>query len=229
MSEAGVALSTAAIADASLRLGVVVRSGPARLQPLIPGATFIGSARPITHLGSVDVLLETIDDAPAGSVLVVDNGGREDEACLGDLVVLEARLAGFAGIVVWGRHRDTAQLVHIGLPLHSLGAYSFGPRRVPPAGRPMRSAYVDGVAVTDQDQVVADDDGVLFLGPDRRDDVLALAAQIQDTETAQARRMEGGESLRHQLDFAAYRARQAADPSLTLRQHLLERGNSIEV
>jgi regulator of RNase E activity RraA len=42
-----------------------------------------------------------------GDVLVVDNGGRLDEACVGDLVALEAKHAGVAGIAIWGLHRDT--------------------------------------------------------------------------------------------------------------------------
>jgi hypothetical protein len=40
--------------------------------------------------------------------------------------------------------------------------------------------------------------------------------------------MADGESLRAQLDFADYRRRQAADPALTLRRHLAERGGAIE-
>ncbi len=222
-------LFTAAVADASLRVGVPARPGPAALVPLLRGRAFSGPARPVTHHGSVDVFLEAIDDAEAGAVLVIDNGGREDEACVGDLILLEAREAGLAGVVVWGRHRDTAQLVEIGLPLLSLGARSFGPRRVPPAGRAMRSAFLDGVAVSEDDWVVGDDDGVLFLAPDRRDEILALAARIQDVETAQADRMRAGESLRRQLGFADYRRRQGEDPEYSLRRHLAERGGAIEV
>lgn len=221
--------ATAAVADASLRLGVPVRIGPARLRALQPDQPFSGPARPVTHLGSVDVILETIDDAPAGGVLVVDNGGREDEACVGDLLLLEAQGAGLAGVVIWGRHRDTAQLRRIALPLHSLGAYSFGPRRVPPAGRRMRTAFLDGAQVTEDDLVVADDDGVLILSADRGDEVFALAREIEAVESAQADRMRSGLSLREQLDFAGYRERQRTDPDLTLRRHLLERGTAIEV
>ena len=222
-------LPTAAVADASLRLGLPVRSAPASLRALLPDRPFSGPARPITHLGSVDVFLEVIDDAPPGSVLVVDNGGRTDEACVGDLIALEAHSAGFAGIVIWGLHRDTAQLREIGLPVVSLGATSFGPRRVPPAGRPMRSAFLDGVAVSEDDFVIGDDDGVVFVAPARRDEVLELAAQIQRVEGAQAERMRTGVSLREQLDFAGYRARQAVDPTYSLRDHLAQTGGAIEV
>jgi len=222
-------IPTAPIADASLRLGLPVRQGPARLVPLIPGRIFAGPAQPVTHLGSVDVILEAIDDAPPGAVLVVDNGGREDEACVGDLILLEASGAGLAGVVIWGRHRDTAQLREIGLPVHSLGAYSFGPRRVPPAGRAMRAAMLDGVPVAEGDWIFGDDDGILVAGPTRIDELLAAAAAILATETAQADRMRAGESLRTQLDFADYRAKQETDPSMTLRRHLEERGGAIEV
>jgi 4-hydroxy-4-methyl-2-oxoglutarate aldolase len=221
-------LPTAAVADAAVRLGVPLRSAPAALVPIFAGAVFAGPAAPITHLGSVDVLLETIDDAPDGAVMVVDNGGRLDEACVGDLITLEAKLAGLAGIVIWGLHRDTAQLHEIGLPVHSLGATAFGPRRVPPAGTPMRSAFFDGAAITGADWVFGDDDGVLFVGPERRDEVLELAATILATETAQSVRMSAGTSLRAQVDFDGYRAKQASDPTMTLRRHLVEQGGAVE-
>lgn len=221
-------LPTAAVADAAVRLGISIRQAPVALIPLNPGRRYSGPARPITHLGSVDVLLETIDDAPDGAVMVVDNGGRRDEACVGDLITLEAKLAGLSGIVIWGLHRDTAQLREIDLPVHSLGANPFGPRRVPPAGTPMRSAFFDGVAVTDADWVFGDDDGVLFVGPDRRDELLELAASILATESAQSVRMSAGTSLRAQVDFDGYRAKQAVDPTMTLRRHLVEQGGAVE-
>jgi 4-hydroxy-4-methyl-2-oxoglutarate aldolase len=220
---------TAAVADAALRLGVDARLAPVALRALLPTAPINGRARPVTHLGSVDVLLETIDDASPGDILVIDNGGRLDEACVGDLMVLEAERAGLAAMVVWGLHRDAAQLREIALPVWSLGTCPFGPRRVPPAGRRMASAFLDGVAVTESDHVIADDDGVLVVASDRIEGVLELAREIQRVETSQAERMRQGTSLREQLDFAAYRERQASDPDLTLRRHLQQRGGAIEV
>ncbi|WP_434318827.1 RraA family protein [Leifsonia sp. P73] len=221
-------LPTADVADAAVRLGIPVAAAPVALLALLPGRPFHGPAVPVTHLGSVDVLLETIDDAPPGAVLVVDNGGRRDEACVGDLMLLEAREAGLSGAVIWGLHRDTAQLREIGLPLFSLGANPFGPRRIPPAGIAMRSAMLDGVAVTPGDWIVADDDGVLVVGGDRRNELFAEARRIQTVEGAQSDRMRAGTSLRAQLDFARYRELQRSDPSLTLRRYLAETGGAIE-
>lgn len=221
--------ATAALADACVRLGVPLRVGPASLRPIAPHAPLAGPAMPVTHAGSVDVFLEAIDDAPPGAVLVVDNGGRDDEACVGDLVTLEAREAGLAGIIIWGRHRDTAQLVEIGLPVHSRGALPPGPRRVPPAGRAMRTAWLDGVEVTADDTIAADDDGVLVIPTGDWSRVAELAREIQQVEKAQADRMRAGASLRAQLDFAGYRARQATEPDLSLRRYLAERGGAIEV
>ena len=63
-------------------------------------------------------------------MLVVDNAGRDDEACVGDLITLEVRHAGLSGIVIWGLHRDTSELRTIRLPVFSQGALPAGPQRL---------------------------------------------------------------------------------------------------
>src|SRR6187549_3873494 len=95
-------LTTAHVADACLRLGITVRCAPPTLRPVSAGIHVAGRARPVRHVGSVDVFLEALGQAEPGDVLVVDNEGRTDEACVGDLVALEVARAGLAGIVIWG-------------------------------------------------------------------------------------------------------------------------------
>ena len=70
---------------------------------------------PARHAGSVDVFLEAFEHAREGDVLVVDDGGRTDQACIGDLVAAEARAAGVAGLLVWALHRDTADILAMAL------------------------------------------------------------------------------------------------------------------
>src|SRR5690349_13189637 len=103
-------LSTALVADACLRLAVPLRLAPWGIRALPRSARVAGRARPARHSGSVDIFLEAIEGAATGDVLVIDNAGRIDEACVGDLVALEAKAAGVAALVVWGLHRDTADL-----------------------------------------------------------------------------------------------------------------------
>ncbi|MFI7276999.1 RraA family protein [Streptomyces sp. NPDC049879] len=223
-------LTTAHVADACLRLGVPVRCAPAGLRPLTPGTRIAGRVLPVRHSGSVDVFLEAFGAAAPGDVLVIDNGGRTDEACVGDLAVLEARAAGVAGAVVWGLHRDTADLRAIGLPVVSLGALPAGPRRLDPSPpEALESAQVGEWTVGRSDLVLADDDGVLFVPDAGAAGLLDAAAGIRDTERAQADRIRAGVTLREQVAFRAYLERRQDDPSLTFREHLRTVGGEIEV
>ncbi|WP_350280848.1 RraA family protein [Kribbella sp. HUAS MG21] len=219
-------LTTAHVADACVRAGVPVRT--VSLTAVV-GGRVAGRVLPAQHVGSVDVFLEAFESAAEGDVLVVDNGGRRDEACVGDLAALEAAAAGVAGIVIWGLHRDTADIIAIGLPVFSLGALPTGPLRLDP--RPddaLSKATIGEWTVTREDIVFADEDGAIFVPADRLDELLALATTIRDTEHRQAVEIRAGRSLRQQVSFADYLSKRAADPSLTFRQHLRAVRGAIE-
>jgi regulator of RNase E activity RraA len=219
----------AAVADAIVRLGLPVRLAPATIRRLESGPAMMGPVLPARHSGSVDVFLEAIERSRPGDVLVIDNEGRDDEGCIGDLVALEAERAGLAGIVVWGRVRDVAELRRIGLPIWCTGSIPYGPRAARPRPQDRLARARLGVTeATAEDVVVADDDGVVLVPAARIDDVTAEALAIVDRERGQADSMRDGRSLREQLRFVEYLALRDADPGYDFRRHLAEVRGAIE-
>lgn len=221
-------LPAAAVADALVRLGKPVRLAPVEMRRVAPGSPIAGPAVAVRHYGSVDVFLEALESAPRGGVLVIDNEARTDEACIGDLIVGETRLAGLAGIVVWGLHRDAAQIREIGLPVWSLGTVPAGPRGVRPAAPGDTPVRIGDVTVTAGDVVVGDDDGVVFVESADWPEVARIAAKIVEVEGAQAQGIAAGMALRDQLRFRDYLLRRESDPAYTLREHLRALGAAIE-
>jgi regulator of RNase E activity RraA len=199
------------------------------VQAVVPGSRLAGRVRPARHAGSVDIFLEALEGAAPGEVLVADNDGRLDESCVGDLVVLEAQAAGLDGIVIWGLHRDTADIQAIGLPVFSLGTIPAGPQRLDARVLDaLASATVGNWTVDHQDLVLGDDDGVLFVPASRAGEVFTLAETIRDTERRQAEQLRAGISLRSQVQFANYLAQRQRTPSLSFRDHLRAVGGAIE-
>lgn len=222
-------LSTPLISDACLRLGIDLRMAPAGILPLISNSHIAGRVLPVQHYGSVDIFLEAMGDARDGDILVIDNSGRMDEGCIGDLTALEARACKLSGIIVWGCHRDTVDLERIQFPIFSYGRCPAGPRRLDPRDlNSLSRADFGNISVNADDVVFADADGVLFVPYDQVEPVLSAASSIWQTERRQADAIRSGKRLREQLRFEDYIAERAKDPAFTFRKHLRQIGGAIE-
>jgi 4-hydroxy-4-methyl-2-oxoglutarate aldolase len=222
-------LSTPLIADACLRLRTPLRLAPSGIHPLTIESHIAGRVLPVRHYGSVDIFLEAMGTAQRGDILIIDNEGRIDEGCIGDLTALEAQASGLAGIIVWGCHRDTVELHQIGFPVFSYGTCPAGPQRLDARdAQALSSARFGNFTVTNDDIVFADADGVLLVPAQRAEEILSTAQSIWKKERRQAQEIQAGNKLREQLQFEEYLARRSADETYTFRQHLREIGGAIE-
>ena len=175
-------LSTAHLADGCLRVGVQPRC--VALAPVTVGMRVAGPARVVRHYGSVDIFLEMLEAAAPGNVLVVDNAGRRDESCVGDLVTIEVKHAGLAGIVIWDTIAIPPKYGVSDCPSFSLGAVATGPVRLD--ARDDLPFGSGSIAVADSDFVVADDDGASL------EPIAQAARGIRETEVRQASRVQTG-------------------------------------
>jgi 4-hydroxy-4-methyl-2-oxoglutarate aldolase len=222
-------LSTPLLADACLRLDIPLRIAPPGIYPLIPETHIAGRVLPAKHFGSVDVFLEAMGTARNGDVLVIDNNGRMDEGCIGDLAALEAQACGLAGIVAWGCHRDTEELRHIGFPIFSYGSCPTGPQRLDPTDSDALTVALFGnFNVSKDDIIFADADGALFVPLQQVEELISAAGAIRQTERRQAEEIRAGRKLRAQLRFDEYLKKRAKDPNYSFRKHLRDIGGAIE-
>ena len=153
-----------------------LRAAPPGIGAVVPGTRIAGRALPARHYGSVDVFLEAFGRARPGDVLVVDNGGRADEACVGDLVVLEAQAAGWRA---WwcGGCTATRRSWRRSAFLCSATAAARPGRCAWMSGSPMRwPARGSGRTLSPAPtSCFGDDDGVVFVAADKAGEVLAAA------------------------------------------------------
>ena len=222
-------LSTPLLADACVRLKVPLRIAPPGVRPVKAKSRLAGRVLPVRHYGSVDIFLEALEAGQPGDVLVVDNDGRTDEGCIGDLTALETKAGGLSGIIIWGCHRDTAELIEIGFPIFSYGTCLAGPLRIDRRDQDaFTTAHFGEAIVTREDFVFADADGVLFVAGGQAEKVISIAKSIFQRERQQAREIQRGHKLHEQLKFDEYLAQRSADSNYTLRQHLRAIGGAIE-
>ncbi|OLS28689.1 MAG: putative regulator of ribonuclease activity [Candidatus Heimdallarchaeota archaeon LC_2] len=222
-------LNTAVIVDACLRAKVEYRIANTGIKPINPNTLLAGNVRPVKHFGSVDIFLEAILNSKKGDVLVIDNQGRLDEACVGDLTALELRAHGLSGFIIWGLHRDEKELLAIDFPTLSYGSFPSGPVRLDSTEEDSLSDIeFCNFRVTNYDVVFADINGVVFFEKIHVKKILGVAENIWRAERIQMQQIEKGVPLTEQLKFNEYLEMRSKSEEYTFRQHLRKIGGEIE-
>ena len=189
-------LDTTAISDAMDRLGIAGQC--LGIKPLDPRFRLTGRAFTIlygpagTPPGTVG---DYIEDVPAGGVVVLDNGGRENATVWGDILTWVANRRGVAGTVIDGACRDTALSRELGYPIYSR-SYSMrtGKDRiqVEAMGGPVN---IGDARVNQGDILRGDADGVVAIPQAHEDAILTNAEQIDAAESEIRRLVNEGNTL----------------------------------
>jgi regulator of RNase E activity RraA len=174
------ALPTSIISDSQERAGGA--PGIVPMVPLAPGASIGGPALTVrTRPGDNMVVHQALRMLEPGQVLVVDAGGADDRAIMGEIMIRYAKAQGAAGVVVDGAVRDRDGLAEQGLPVFARSVCHLGPYKSGP-GEIRGTVRLGHTTVTDGDVIVADADGVVIVATDRAAEVAGLAEARERAE-----------------------------------------------
>jgi regulator of RNase E activity RraA len=176
------------------------------IQPRINDKRVVGPAATVLEAATDEFLppqhaLDLIDEAPAGSVIVISiAGGHSEVAVWGGLMTAGAFANEHAGAILDGGVRDIPEIRRdYDFPIFSrsvspgttLGRFKTVASQVP--------VEVGGIIVHPGDLIVADIDGVVVVPKDKAAEVLAMAQEIDARELEQAKLIVAEKSLRKGL------------------------------
>jgi RraA family protein len=146
------------------------------LRPIGARFTFCGPAVTVRCFGTDSAIVHyAVDMAQAGDVIVVDRLGDRRYACWGGGVALAAQVKGLAGAIVDGMLTDRVEIEDLGFPVFGRGLSPVTTRTPGLTGELNVPVRCGGVLVNPGDIILADDDGVLVLAPER---VAAIVEQF---------------------------------------------------
>jgi 4-hydroxy-4-methyl-2-oxoglutarate aldolase len=186
-------LDTASLSDALDKLGIAGQCY--RIKPRDHSFRMAGRAWTLLYgpagnpPGTVG---DYIDDVPPGSVIVLDNGGRENATVWGDILTEIAHRRGIAGTLIDGICRDTQLCRELGYPIFSKDHWMRTGKdrvQVEATGVPVN---IGDARVAPGDLVKGDADGVVVIPREHEDKVLATAEAIEAAENRIREAVRGG-------------------------------------
>ena len=170
--------STSIISDNLARLPGAVGLRPFHRSGRLVGVAFTVRTRPGDNL-AIHKALELVGP---GDVIVVDGGGDESRALVGEIMKNIAEHRGAAGYVIDGAIRDVAAFAASDFPCFARSVIHRGPYKSGP-GEINVPVSIGGSVISPGDIVVGDEDGVVSFPA-------AIAPSLLEAVRAQTRREE---------------------------------------
>jgi 4-hydroxy-4-methyl-2-oxoglutarate aldolase len=188
-------LGTATVYEASGREGLI----DVTFEQVIPGSRAAGPARTV-RCGQGDNLMvhAVMDRVEPGDVLVLTMPEPAPVALVGELLATQAEHRGAAALLVDAAVRDMEELRELGLPVWARWVRVRGADKEA-VGSLDETVEVGGAEIRPGDTVVLDADGVVVVGRDRLETVLAAARDRAEREHHKQAKLAAG-SLSYDLD-----------------------------
>lgn len=188
--------STTNLSDALDKLGL--KSGVIGILPAFDCPKLVGRAVTIKvtaygmvksryHLGT-----EAIEAARPGDIIVIDNGGRKDVSCWGEVLSYAAQIKGVAGVVIDGAFRDLDAIREIRFPVYARGVVPVTARARITQESFNQLIQCGGAQVRPNDIIVADASGVVVIPVEKAEEVLSVASELLEKETAMIEELKRG-------------------------------------
>ena len=182
-------LGVATVHEAAGRVGIVNLD----LTRVVPGSRVAGPARTaLCEPGDNTMVHAAVAHAGPGDVLVLTSTEPAPVALVGELLATQAQAKGVAALLVDGAIRDFDELVELGLPIWARHVRAQGATKGQ-VGKLDVPVVVGGVEIRPGDLVVLDGDGAVALPAERVAEVVPLAVERLERETAMRERYRGGE------------------------------------
>jgi 4-hydroxy-4-methyl-2-oxoglutarate aldolase len=189
-------LDTATLSDALDKLGIAGQCY--RIKPRSTDFRMTGRAYTLLYGPAANppgTVGDFIDDVPPGSVLVLDNGGRDNATVWGDILTEIAHRRGIAGTVIDGICRDVALCLELGYPVYAKDHWMrTGKDRVQVEATNV-TVNIGDARVQPGDILRGDADGVLVLPKEHEDHILDVAETIERAEDQIREAVRGGMRL----------------------------------
>jgi 4-hydroxy-4-methyl-2-oxoglutarate aldolase len=167
-----------------------------RIQPLLANKRVVGTAVTLAIPGQDSTLLHhTLGLLRPGDFLVVDRLGDDKHACWGGGVTIAAKASGAVGGVVDGPCTDLTEIRDSDFPMWCRGMSPITTRLYNLGGTLNHPVSCGGVTVRPGDVILADESGVLVLGPAEADKIADDALAMQERGLHTQDRVKAGEKL----------------------------------
>ncbi|MFF5864508.1 RraA family protein [Pseudomonas sp. NPDC012596] len=210
------ALDTNTVSDALDFLGLP--GATFGLRPLWPCPKVVGRASTVQLAAKADsaptvhLITPVVEAITTADRVLVIAGGLEGVSCWGDILANAARAKNVRGSIIDGCSRDIDGSAAIGYPLYGRGITMISARNRVVQVAAACPVQVAGVAVAQDDYVIADNCGTVFIAQAQIAKVLDLAERIDRRQAGMVDAVRAGRSVAEVMHDSQFEAINTEQP-----------------